>query len=74
MNIKQLRRLILSFKQDVVFEYQGQIACISAWSVNKFEVNYDNKERVYDSIDYVFDDKFYHGKSLYEIADKIILQ
>ena len=71
MKSKDLKNLILSLTQDVVFEYDGAVACINHWNENKFEVGYDNKVKTYDNIDDLLDDPFYHGKSLSEIAEEL---
>lgn len=71
MKPNDLKNLILSLTQDVVFEYDGAVACINPWNVHKFEVGYDNKVKTYDNIDNLMDDPFYHGKSLSEIAEEL---
>ena len=51
MKPSDLKNLILSLTQDVVFEYDGAVACINPWNDQKFEVGYDNKVKTYDNID-----------------------
>ena len=71
MNPKNLKELILSLTQDVVFEYDGAVACINPWNEAKIEVGYDNKMKTYDNIDDVMNDPIYHGKSLQEISEQL---
>lgn len=71
MEPKDLKDLILSFTQDIVFEYDGAVACINPWNAHKFEVGYDHKVKTYDNIHDLMEDPFYHGKSLSEIAEKL---
>ena len=71
MKPENLKELILSLTQDVVFEYDGSIACINPWNEAKIEVGYGDKVKTYDNIDDVMSDSFYHGKSLQEISEQI---
>ena len=71
MKSKDLIDLILSLTQDVVFEYEGAVACINPCTIYEFIVGYDNKVKTYNNIDDLMGDHFYHGKSLSEIAEKI---
>ena len=71
MSKKELMELILSLTQDVIFEYDGAVACINPWNESKFEVGYDGKTKTYDNISDVMNDPFYHGKSLSEICEKL---
>ena len=64
MKPKDLKELILSLTQDVVFEYDGVVACINPWNETKIEVGYDDKMKTYDNIDDVMSDPYYHWKSL----------
>ena len=71
MKPKNLKDLILSLTQDVVFEYDGAVACINPWNETKIEVGYDHKLKTYDNIDDVMNDPIYHGKSLQEISEQL---
>ena len=71
MKPNNLKELILSLTQDVVFEYDGAVACINPWNEKKIEVGYDDKMKTYDNIDGVMNDPFYHGKSLQEISEQL---
>ena len=71
MKAKNLKELILSLTQDVVFEYDGAVACINPWNEAKIEVGYDNKMKTYDNIEDVMNDPLYHGKSLQEISEQL---
>lgn len=71
MKPKNLKELILSLTQDVVFEYDGAVACINPWNETKIEVGYDDEMKTYDNIDDVMNDPIYHGKSLQEISEQL---
>ena len=71
MKPKNLKDLILSLTQDVVFEYDGAVACINPWNETKIEVGYDDKLKTYNNIDDVMNDPIYHGKSLQEISEQL---
>ncbi len=71
MKPKNLKDLILSLTQDVVFEYDGAVACINPWNETKIEVGYDHKLKTYDNIDDVMNYPIYHGKSLQEISEQL---
>jgi len=71
---KDLKNLILSLTQDVVFEYDGAVACINPWNESKIEAGYDNKAKTYNNIDDVMNDPFYHGKSLAEIVEALNIE
>lgn len=71
MKPKNLKELILSLTQDIVFEYDGAVACINPWNETKIEVGYDDKMKTYDNIDDVMNDPIYHGKSLQEISEQL---
>lgn len=74
MKAKDLKNLILSLTQDVVFEYDGTIACINPWNESRIEVGYDDKVKTYNNIDDVMNDPFYRGKSLTEIAETLNIE
>lgn len=74
MKAKELKNLILSLTQDVVFEYDGKVACINPWNESKIEVGYDNEIKTYNNIDDVMNDPFYHGKSLVEIVETLNIE
>lgn len=74
MKAKDLKNLILSLTQDVIFEYDGAVACINPWNESKIESGYDNKVKTYNNIDDVMNDPFYHGKSLAEIAETLNIE
>ena len=73
MKSENLKALILSLTQDIVFEYDGGVACINPWNETRIEAGYDDKVKIYDNIDEVMIDPLYHGKSLQEIAEQINL-
>ncbi len=71
MKRKDLEQLILSFTQDVLFDYEGESACINPWNPHKIEVGYGDKVKTYDDIKMVMEDPFYHGRSLSDICEKL---
>ena len=71
MRRKELEKLILSLSQDVLFDFEGKSACINPWNPQKIEVGYGDMVKTYDCIEDVMEDKFYHGKSLNEICEKL---
>ncbi|MEI3225528.1 MAG: hypothetical protein V8S39_00195 [Lachnospiraceae bacterium] len=71
MKPDELKKMILSLEQDVVFQFDGKYACINPWNAHKIEVGYDGNTKTYNNISDVMNDKFYHGKSLREIADNL---
>ena len=73
MKMKDLRDLILSLSQDVIFQFDGKTVCINPWNEHKFEVGYGDICRVYNNIDMLMVDKIYNGKSLNEISEQIEL-
>lgn len=58
MKSENLKALILSLTQDIVFEYDGGVACINPWNETRIEVGYDDKMKTYDNIDDVMSDPF----------------
>ena len=51
MKSENLKALILSLTQDIVFEYDGGVACINPWNETRIEAGYDDKVKIYDNID-----------------------
>lgn len=74
MKAQDLKKLILSLSQDVVFSFNGQNACINPWNINKYEMGFGDNVMTAKSIDEVMSTPFFDGKPLNEIADKIELE
>ena len=74
MRPDDLKELVLSLTQDITFQYEGEYACINPWNPGKIEVGYGEAVKTYDSIEAVMEDKFYHGKSLMEIAETLEIE
>lgn len=73
MTTADLRNIILSFTNDVVFEYHGKVGCINPWHEHKFEACFNNETvRNYDSIDKLMSDPIYDGKCLNKIVEDCI--
>lgn len=73
MSADDLKQLILSLTQDVLFDYQGMSACINPWNIHKFEVGYGDEVKTYTDIDDLMSDKFFNGKSLNEISENLVI-
>lgn len=73
MNRDELKNLILSLNQDVVFEYAGLQCCINPWNSKKFEVGYGDFVKEYNDIDTLMNDKIFSQKSLSDICSTIEL-
>ncbi|MBE5922060.1 MAG: hypothetical protein E7269_04820 [Lachnospiraceae bacterium] len=74
MNAQKLKKMILSLAQDITFLYEEEYACINPWNSQKIEVGYGNKVKIYNDIDEVMTDKFYHGKALEDICETLIIE
>ena len=73
MNKSQLKKLILSFAQDVIFSYNDKEYCINPFSLKKFEVGMQNCVYKFNSIDELMSANIFDGKCLNEISEKIIV-
>lgn len=71
MKSQDLKKLILSLSQDVVFTFNSKSACINPWNTKKFEVGFGDKSKTYSNIDDLMTDKFFDGYSLNEISESI---
>lgn len=74
MNAQDIKNLIVSIVQDVVFEYNNKTCCINPYNKHKFELGYGNKVKTYNDIDDLMNDKIFKGKSLYDIAESIDIE
>lgn len=72
MKPDDLKALILSLTQDILFEYQGKSVCINPWSNKKIDVGFGDDGKIYTDIDDLMTDKFFNGKSLTEISEQLI--
>lgn len=72
MTISELRERILELISHINFTYNGKEGVIDPFSDHDFLVGYGDESKEYTSIDDLFSDKFYDGKSLNEICDKIM--
>ncbi|MBQ6938165.1 MAG: hypothetical protein IJN36_06590 [Clostridia bacterium] len=71
MKISEIKDKILSFTNDVILIYNSEEIFINPWNDNKFELEYKDICKTYNSIDDLLSDKIYGGKSLSEIASLI---
>lgn len=72
--VEDVRGIIESCFWDLGFEYNGLPSGVTAVvhdSVPEYQAWHGKEIRYYNSVDDVMNDKFYSGKSLYEIADVI---
>lgn len=74
LNSEEIKKLILSLVQDVVFEYENKTCCINPWSRTKFEVGYNDIVKIYSDIDDLMNDTIFDGRSLSDIADEIEIE
>ena len=74
MTAQEIKNLILSLVQDVVFEYNGLSCCINPWSDHKFEVGYGDEAKTYSDIDTLMNDRIFDGRSLSEISNEIEIE
>lgn len=71
MTPNKLKTLIMSFTDDIVFDYHGKTACINPWNEKKYEVGFGDIGKTYSSIDDLMTDPIYDGESLTQIAKNI---
>lgn len=74
MNADELRQEISYEYNDVSFYYNGKPSGISPEvhnSIPTFYVWYGDEEKEYSDVNKLMSDKFFDGKSLEEIADKV---
>ena len=71
MTKKELFDLVDSLSGDVDFSYQDIHGSICPFSRNDISIAYGDAEKTHKSIDDALNDKFFAGKSLYEIAEEI---
>lgn len=73
--LSELRLKLDSEIQDVDFSFEGEKAYIMPLGSRRYDAWYGNKEnevkKRYMSLEDLMTDRFYHGKSLEEIASKI---
>lgn len=73
MSKGQLKKIILSFAQDVIFSYNEKEYCINPFSIKKFEVGTQDNVFKFNSIDELMSANIFDGKCLNEISEKIIV-
>ena len=71
MNAEQLKSEILSLNGDIVFTFNGVSFCIIPFNSSKFQLCIDDRVTEYNSIDALFSDPIFFGKTLSEIAGQI---
>lgn len=71
MTAVQIKNRINELCSVVTFDYNGKSCGIDPLSNDNFDMWYGDKAKTVVSIDDVMNDKFFDGKSLTEIADKI---
>lgn len=73
MSKKDLKELILSLSQDVIFIYNNIEYCINPFSKNKFEVATDKNVITYNDIEDLMSAEIFDNKSLNDISNDIKL-
>lgn len=73
MTKNELKEIIASLLDDVLFDYYGKHVCINPWSASKYVVGYGDTVKTYSSIEMLMEDELYDGKSLNKIASEISL-
>lgn len=73
MSKDQLKNLILSFAQDVIFSYNDKEYCINPFSLKKFELGTQDHIFNFNSIDELMSANIFEGKCLNEISEIIIV-
>lgn len=71
MTAVQIKNRINELCSVVTFDYNGKSCGIDPLSNDNFDMWYGDKAKTAVSIDDVMNDRFFDGKSLTEIADKI---
>ena len=73
MTAKKVKDMIMSFTDDVILYYEGEMIFINPCSTQKIIFSYKDIDKTYTNINDLMSDKIYNGKSLTEIAPKITL-
>ena len=74
MNIADLKNIILDCCNDVIFTYNGKKSGVTAEvsdSVPTFQVWHGSDMKDYDDVDVLLSDKFFSGKSINDLVEKI---
>lgn len=72
MNANDLRELIMDLTEDIEFSYNGNPGSICPISATEINMAYKDNAYNANSIDAAMQEKLFEGKSLEEIAEKII--
>ncbi len=73
MNKSKLKKLILSFTQDIIFSYNNKEYCINPFNVKKFEIGTQNNVFEFSSIEELMSAKIIDGKCLNDISENLII-
>lgn len=74
MNNKELKNIISECCNDVLFTYNGKASGVTSTVANyvpTFQVWHGDDVKEYGDIDDVMNDKFYSGKSINDLIDKV---
>lgn len=77
MTIKYLKQVIAECHNDIVFEYNNKQSGITSTvenSIPTFQVWHGNDVKEYSNVDDLIIDKFYSGKSLIDLIDKVVIK
>lgn len=74
MKIYKLRKTILECTSDITFKYCGKLSGITSEVHNgiiTFQMWHGDNAKDYDNVDKLLTDKFFNGKSIMDIVDKV---
>ena len=74
MQRQELKNIIADCCNDVIFTYNGKKSGVTSEvhdSIPTFQAWHGSVSKEYSNLDEVLNDKFYSGKSLYELSDGI---
>lgn len=71
MTADAIKKRILEFASHVAFEYNGKPCGVDPYNIHSFSLWCGNATVDVSSIDDVMNTRFFDGKSLSEISDKI---
>lgn len=74
MNRSELKKVIAECCNDVVFVYNGKKSGVTAEvhdSVPTFQVWHGNDTKEFSDVDVLMSDKFFSGKSIDELSEKV---
>lgn len=71
MNIQKLKKIILSFTQDIEFDFNGIHCSICPINAKRIILCYNGISKTYKSIDEAMSSTLFDGKSLSDICEQV---